>query len=65
MTYTFGAILPTGFAAAVAAVAWGLYGYVRPTLLRIVHRRRGELATSSAEGASVPIDGEGELPRQL
>jgi hypothetical protein len=64
MTYTFGAILPTGFTAAVAAVAWGLYGYVRPTLLRIVHTRRGELAASSAEGGSVPIDREGELPRQ-
>lgn len=43
MTYTFGAVLPTGFAVAVSVVAWGLYRYVRPTLLRIVYWRRSEL----------------------
>lgn len=50
MTYTFGAVLPTGFAVAVSVMAWGLYRYVRPALLRIVYWRRGEPAALSPRG---------------
>lgn len=50
MTYTFGAVLPTVFAVTVSAVAWGLYRYVRPALLRLVYWRRGEVAASPGEG---------------
>lgn len=58
MTYTFGAVLPTAFAVTVSMVAWGLYRYVRPTLLRVVYRRRGEVVASLAEDGSVPVEGQ-------
>jgi len=38
MSYTFGALLPTGFAAIVALIAFVLYNYVRPIPVFLVRR---------------------------
>lgn len=48
MTFTFGAVLPTGFAALVALVASVLYQFVRPVLLRIGRWAAGKGAAHGA-----------------
>ncbi len=38
MSYTFGALLPTGFSAIVALIAVVIYNYVRPIPMYLVHK---------------------------